>query len=207
MKKEVNEDSIKKVLNGLVEAFNEKAKNEFDENFPKVRAWIEKYCKENPFEIAREFQSVKIDFESGCKQFLPQLEQSDNKKYNFVIAGIFDSSFIEALELKCDNYTDMVRKYFMAVYKQLTTNEIVNIYDEYSKEEITEWYNSSEWAKKNFKTLEDCLNAYVGKPKLSLKEFKTSNDIIEWYYNIKILYRKMCKVDLNKINKMEVEND
>ena len=198
MKTEVNEESIKKVLNGLFDVFHEQAKVEFDDNFPKVREWIDKYCKGKPYNIAEHFISVKLNFESGCEQFLPQLEQSDNKKYNFVIGGIFDSSFIKALNLKCDNYTDMVRKYFNAVYKQLTTGEIVNVYEEYTKEEIAKYYNDSKWEQKH-RTLEETLEAYVGKPKLSLKEFKTSNDIIEWFYTIKTLYRKICKVDINEI--------
>lgn len=196
--KKVTEEGIKNVLDSLVDVFNKKAIEKFDDNFPKVREWIEKFCKNDPYEIADHFNSVRLDFENGSKQFLPKLRQCENKKYNWVAKGIFDGSFIEALEIKCDNYTDMVRKFFKAVYKQITDGEIVNVYNEHTKEEITEWYNGSKWAKKDFKTLEECLEAYVGTPKLSLKEFKTSEDIIEWYYNSQMLYRKICKVNLKK---------
>ncbi len=201
MGKELKEENLKKVLEGLADIFGKSAIEEFDENFPKVRSWIETYIKDSPYDIAHHFNGVRLDFKLGCKQFLPLLKLGDNVKYNWVINGIFDGSFLNALELKCDDYTDMVRKFFRAVYKQLTTDEIVSVYKEYSEEEITKYYNESSWAKKDFKNLQDCLNHYVGKPKLSIKEFQTSNDIIEWFYNIQMLYRKMCKSDLSKILK------
>ena len=199
--KKVTEEGIKNVLEGLANSIENKHISEFDENFPKVRSWIEKYIKNSPYDIADHLNGVRLEFKIGSKQLLPELKTGDNKKNNYVINGIFDGTFLNALELKCSNYTDMVRKFFKAVYHQLTTNEVVNVYKEYTKEEITKWYNESSWAKKDYASLEECLNAYVGKPDMSLEEFKTSQDIIDWYYNITNLYRKMCKVDLSKLLK------
>lgn len=193
---------LKKMLVGLVDGFDKEIIDKFNEEFPSVKDYIEKYCRNNPYDIAYHFNSVRLHFKIGCQQFLPLLRKGDNPKYNFVIKGIFDGTFLEALNIKCNHYTDMVRKFFKAVYTQLTTNEIVNCYEEYSEEEITEWYNSSNWAKEEYSTLENCLKDYMGKPKLSIKEFQTSNDIIDWYFNIVNLYIQICKVDYTSLKEL-----
>lgn len=191
--KEVNAENITNLLGILCNSIEKEKLEEFDESFPKVREWIEKYCNGKPYDIAYHFDSVRLDFRIGCRLFLPDLKEGKDRKHNYVVNGIFSGDFLEVLELKCEHYTDMVRKFFNAVYKQLTTNEIVNVYKEYTEEEITKWYNESGWAKKKYASLEKCLNAYVGKPKMSLEDFKTSQDIIDWYVAIKDFYRKMCK--------------
>ena len=206
MKKTI-ETEIKEILNGLVDAFDNQIMEDFDKDFPTIKDYIKKYCKDNPYDIAYHFTSVRLRLERGCRQFLPLLKRSVKTEYNFVITGIFDGTFLEALSIKCNHYTDMVRKFFKAVYTQLTTNEIVNCYEEYSEEEITKWYNSSNWAKEDYATLEDCLKDYVGKPRLSIKEFQTSNDIIDWYFNIVNLYTQICKVDYTSLKEMMKGND
>lgn len=206
MNKEANEEVLKTVIDGIFNAFDEDAIKNFDINFPNVRNRIKTCCENNPFDIATEFDSIRLEFEVGTHQFMPLLKKSNNKIYNLIIDGIFDGTFIDALRKKCRN-TDMVRKFFKAVYKELTTGEIVNVYEEYTKEQITEWYNSSKWAQKIYKTLDNCLNDYVGKPDMSLEEFKTSNDIINWFFQIQVLYDKMCKIDLRKIKFDTNEND
>ena len=112
--------------------------------------------------------------------------------------SISDGSLYEALDIACDRYTDMTRKFFNAVYKHIATNEVIDVYKEYTKEEIEKLYNEDKFFQEHY-TLEEILKKYMGKPKLSLKMFKTSQDIIDWYFNLQKIYRKMCKCDLKEV--------
>ena len=202
------EDSIKEILRGLSDSFSKDAELRLDSNFPTLRKNIEVFGS-TPYRIHDQIQLLRTDLALGVKQFFPDLKKGESKKFNFVIEGIYDGDFVDALEMKCDNYTDMVRKYFLATYKTLQTGEEISVYKEYTEKEIEDAYeNMQSFYEERGVSKEEYMSLYVGKPKLSLEEFKTTYDIIEWYYNLKVLYKKMCKCNLNEIlEKVSVENN
>ena len=202
------EKSIKDILTGLSGSFAKGAIENLDNNFPTLRKDIEKFGT-NPIRIHDQIQLLRIDLNLGVRQFFPEIKTGNDRKFNFVIQGIYNGDFVDALEIKCDHYTDMVNKFFMATYKTLQTGEEISVYKEYTEKEIEDAYdNMQSFYEERGVSKEEYMSLYVGKPKLSLKEFKTTYDIIEWYYNLKMLYKKMCKCNLNEIlEKVSEENN
>ena len=202
------EKSIKDILTGLSGSFAKEAIENLDNNFPTLRKDIEKFGT-NPVEIHDQIQLLRTDLDLGVRQFFPEIKKGNNIKFNFVIQGIYNGDFVDALEIKCDHYTDMVNKFFLATYKTLQTGEEISVYKEYTEKEIEDAYdNMQSFYEERGVSKEEYMGMYVGKPKLSLKEFKTTYDIIEWYYNLKMLYKKMCKCNLNEIlEKVSEENN
>ena len=202
------EKSIKDILTGLSGSFAKGAIENLDNNFPTLRKDIEKFGT-NPIRIHDQIQLLRIDLNLGVRQFFPEIKTGNDRKFNFVIQGIYNGDFVDALEIKCDHYTDMVNKFFMATYKTLQTGEEISVYKEYTEKEIEDAYdNMQSFYEEHGVSKEEYMSLYVGKPKLSLKEFKTTYDIIEWYYNLKMLYKKMCKCNLNEIlEKVSEENN
>ena len=193
------ENSIKDILNGISGTFIKEAIENLDNNFPTLRKDIKKFGT-SPFRIHDQIQHLRIDLNFGARQFFPEIKKGNNKKFNFVVQGIYDGDFVDALEIKCDHYTDMVKKFFLATYKTLQTNEEISVYEEYTEKEIEDSYdNMKSFYEERGVSKEEYMSLYVGKPKLSLEEFKTTYDIIEWYYNLKMLYKKMCKCNLKEI--------
>ena len=94
----------------------------------------------------------------------------------------------------------MVRKHFNAVYKTIVTGKDINVYEEYTEEYIRNYYEESKkWEKRS---LEELLKVYVGKPKMSLVDFKTSNDIIKWYATCKDLEKKLYTSNFDEIKEV-----
>lgn len=192
-------DDLKNIMNAIVEKSRKETIEEFDDRFPKLIESVNKYSENSPSEIQFWVNHERNKLNNGSEKLYKELKNitSNDKKINWAIAGILDGDLYYALDIACNRYTDMTRKHFLAVYKHITTGEVIKTYKEYTKEEITKWYSESDWAKKDFKTLDDCLKAYVGKPKMSLERFKTSQDIIDWFYNIQNLYDNICKADID----------
>lgn len=202
-KKEVKEEDIKNILSGLNNVLQKENEKQLETRFPMLVEDIKKYSKGKPSKIQFFVNFERHKLNSGSRMLYKDLPKTCNtKEMNYALNGILDGSLYEALDVACDRYTDMTRKLFNAVYHHTVTNEVVNIYEEYTKEEIEKIYNESKYYQEHY-TLEEILKEYVGKPKLSLEMFKTSQDIIDWYYNLQIIYREMCKCNLKEV----FEND
>lgn len=194
------EEGIKTVLDGLFEGFQKKAQDEFDRKFPELADYINKYFEKDEIgNIQWRINYERDNLNDGSMKYYKGLKLTNDRKLNTVVHGILDGTFYEALHYVSNGYTDMADKFFHRTYVYLTKNIELPVYEEYKEEEIAEWYNNSKWAQKDFASLEDCLKAYVGKPKISLPQFKTVHDIINWFYQLRELYTTMCKADLNKI--------
>lgn len=201
--KEVKEEDIKNILSGLHSIFQKENEEEFETRFPKLVEDVKKYSKEKPSKIQFFVNFERDKLNDGSRILYKDLPKTcDNKEMNWVLNGILDGSLYETLDITCDRYTDMTRKFFNAVYHHIITNEVVNVYKEYTKEEIEKLYNEDKYYQEHY-TIEEILKKYVGKPKLSLEMFKTSQDIINWYYNLQMIYKKMCKCDLKEVMKNE----
>ena len=203
-KKEVKEEDIKNILSGLHSIFQKENEEEFETRFPMLVADVKEYSKEKPSKIQFFVNFERDKLNDGSRILYKDLPKTcDNKEMNWALNGILDGSLYEALDIACDRYTDMTRKFFNAVYHHIATNEVVNVYKEYTKEEIEHLYNESKYHQEHY-TLEEILKNYVGKPELSLEMFKTSQDIINWYYNLQMIYRKMCKCDIKEVIENEI---
>lgn len=198
-KKKLKEEDIKNILIGLHNNFQRENKKEFETRFPMLIEDIKKYSKEKPSQIQFYVNFERDKLNSGSRILYKDLPKTCNtKEMNYSLNGILDGSLYEALDIACDRYTDMTRKFFNAVYKHIATNEVIDVYKEYTKEEIEKLYNEDKFFQEHY-TLEEILKNYVGKPNLSLEMFKTSQDIIDWYFNLQKIYRKMCKCDLKEV--------
>ena len=197
-RKEIKEEDIKNILNGLHSIFQKEYEEEFEKRFPMLVEDIKKYSKEKPSEIQFYVNFERDKLNKGSRKLYKDLPKTCNKKMNWALNGILNGSLYEALDIACNRYTDITRKLFNAVYHHIVANEVVNVYKEYTKEEIEALYNEDKYYQEHY-TLEEMLKKYVGKPKLSLEMFKNSQDIIDWYYNLRMIYIKMCKYDLKEV--------
>ena len=198
-KKDIKEEDIKNVLSGLHSIFQKENEEEFGKRFPMLVADVKEYSQGEPSKIQFYVNFERLKLDNGSIILYKDLPKTCNtKEMNYSLNGILDGSLYEALDIACDRYADMTRKFFNAVYHHIATNEIVNVYKEYTKEEIEKLYNEDNYYQEHY-TLEEILKKYVGKPKLSLEMFKTSQDIIDWYYNLQTIYIKMCNCDFKEV--------
>ena len=205
---EILEDKIKETINCLGSSIEKGFAENFEKDFPKAVKTIELYTKvskNKPFALCEALDYVRTAFKSGCKQYFPKLleakEKTNNRDILMVINGIFSGDFLKALQIKCRGYTDMVSKFFTAVYMYITEQRYVEVYKEYTLEEIVEYYNSSKWIHER-KTLEETVKEYVGNPKMSLKDFKSPQDIIKWYATCKTLENKLYSANFDNIKEI-----
>ena len=160
----VNKKALEKVLDTMSSRIDEEFREKFSENFPKLAEKLEKTSEDNLDTIRFYIDYERRKLNEGSIKHYKNLQYNRERKHNMVVSGILDGTFYEALEIACDDYTDMAWKFFKRVYIYLTTGKELPVYEEFTEKEITEWYNKSEWAKEKYSSLEERSRLTISPP-------------------------------------------